>query len=270
MINIEVNIPFVMICRRRKNNNFISNSCSRFRLLRRRRRRFRLSVVNRDDHRVDESESDKTLEGRRHFSDNQLIIIIMVIAPSRVVQVMRIVAADTGTAAVVVVVRQLVEIVVRVRQEMGGRGKRQRVGYICVCVCVIYKDRLDRSMVKLRRIMIIMIMIIIINIVFVHFVVHSFHFSRSLVCERVRVHSRFSFPRRARALVNARTNKQQIDEGRNIEGDERKSVVWIKISKKKEGTLPPRPPLLLPLPVLAQTQMRIRKTRISCHGAVLH
>ena len=89
MINIEVNIPFVMICRRRKNNNFISNSCSRFRLLRRRRRRLlrrrrrrlRLSVVNRDDHRVDESESDKTLEGRRHFSDNQLIIIIMVIAP---------------------------------------------------------------------------------------------------------------------------------------------------------------------------------------------
>ena len=110
---------------------------------------------------------------------------------------MRIVAADTGTAAVVVVVRQLVEIVVWVRQEMGGRGKRQRVGYICVCV--IYKDRLDRSMAKLRRIMIIMIMIIIINIVFVHFVVHSFHFSRSLVCERVRVHSRFSFPRRARA-----------------------------------------------------------------------
>ena len=69
-INQTINLPFVIIFRRRKNNNFISNSCS-FLLF------FRLSAVNEADDQVDANESDSRVTEQINFVDKQLIIMAM-------------------------------------------------------------------------------------------------------------------------------------------------------------------------------------------------
>jgi hypothetical protein len=117
---------------------------------------------------------------------------------------------------------------------------------------IIYKDRPYDSMVKLKRIII--IIIIIINIIFVRFVVHSFHFLSlplslslyallSLAYAYAYTHTLPFFSRR----VSQRANEQTEDRWRKkTENKRRKSVVWIKISKKRTLSS-------LSLPVLAHT-----------------
>ncbi len=93
----DFDIPFVMICRRRKNNNFISNSCSFL----------FLSAINHNNDQVDENESDMLMK-QMNFVDNQLIIIVIALPCGVVLIIMFIVVV---VVVVVLVIRHLADVV---------------------------------------------------------------------------------------------------------------------------------------------------------------